>query len=30
MGGSFTVRLDNGEPLERGIKITLHIKDQTE
>ncbi|XKL67456.1 hypothetical protein PGB90_002947 [Kerria lacca] len=30
-GGSFTVRLDNGEPLGRGTKITLHIKeDQTE
>lgn len=30
-GGSFTVRLDNGEPLGRGTKIVLHIKeDQTE
>ncbi|XP_015599947.1 heat shock protein 83 [Cephus cinctus] len=30
-GGSFTVRLDNGEPLGRGTKIILHIKeDQTE
>ncbi|KAG7187761.1 hypothetical protein KM043_016804 [Ampulex compressa] len=30
-GGSFTVRLDNGEPIGRGTKIVLHIKeDQTE
>ncbi|XP_066588240.1 heat shock protein 83 [Prorops nasuta] len=30
-GGSFTVRVDNGEPLGRGTKIILHIKeDQTE
>ena len=30
-GGSFTVRLDNGEPIGRGTKIILHIKeDQTE
>lgn len=30
-GGSFTVRLDNSEPLGRGTKIVLHIKeDQTE
>ncbi|KAI4464587.1 heat shock protein 90 family member [Holotrichia oblita] len=30
-GGSFTVRLDHGEPLGRGTKIVLHIKeDQTE
>lgn len=30
-GGSFTVRLDNGEPLGRGTKIVLHIKeDQSE
>ncbi|XP_022903988.1 heat shock protein 83 [Onthophagus taurus] len=30
-GGSFTVRLDQGEPLGRGTKIVLHIKeDQTE
>ncbi|XP_033340317.2 heat shock protein 90 [Megalopta genalis] len=29
-GGSFTVRLDNGEPIGRGTKIILHIKeDQT-
>ncbi|XP_012270106.1 heat shock protein 83 [Orussus abietinus] len=30
-GGSFTVRSDNGEPLGRGTKIVLHIKeDQSE
>lgn len=30
-GGSFTVRLDQGEPLGRGTKIVLHIKeDQSE
>lgn len=30
-GGSFTIRSDPGEPLGRGTKITLHIKeDQTE
>jgi molecular chaperone HtpG len=30
-GGSFTVRPDNGEPLNRGTKIVMHIKeDQTE
>lgn len=30
-GGSFTVRLDNSEPLGRGTKIVLHIKeDQSE
>lgn len=30
-GGSFTIRPDHGEPLERGTKIILHIKeDQTE
>lgn len=30
-GGSFTVRLDHGEPLGRGTKIILHIKeDQSE
>ncbi|XP_044008982.1 heat shock protein 83 [Aphidius gifuensis] len=30
-GGSFTVRTDNSEPLGRGTKIVLHIKeDQTE
>merc|ERR1712055_1157143 len=30
-GGSFTVKLDNGEPLGRGTKIVLHLKeDQTE
>ncbi|RZC39919.1 heat shock protein 90 [Asbolus verrucosus] len=30
-GGSFTVRLDHGEPLGRGTKIVLHVKeDQTE
>ena len=26
-GGSFTVRLDDGEPLGRGTKIVLHIKE---
>ncbi|XP_044750642.1 heat shock protein 83 [Coccinella septempunctata] len=26
-GGSFTVRIDNGEPLGRGTKIVLHIKE---
>lgn len=26
-GGSFTVRVDNGEPLGRGTKIVLHIKE---
>ncbi|XP_007886533.1 heat shock protein HSP 90-alpha [Callorhinchus milii] len=26
-GGSFTVRLDQGEPLGRGTKITLHLKE---
>ncbi|XP_043257146.1 heat shock protein 83 [Colletes gigas] len=30
-GGSFTVRHDNGEPLGRGTKIVLHVKeDQSE
>jgi len=30
-GGSFTVKLDNGEPLLRGTKIVLHMKeDQAE
>jgi molecular chaperone HtpG len=30
-GGSFTIRQDSGEPLGRGTKIVLHIKeDQTE
>lgn len=30
-GGSFTVRSDNGEPIGRGTKVTLHIKeDQAE
>ncbi|XP_069807448.1 heat shock protein HSP 90-alpha-like isoform X2 [Dendropsophus ebraccatus] len=30
-GGSFTVRLDNSEPLGRGTKVILHLKeDQTE
>ncbi|XP_060516523.1 heat shock protein 83 [Cylas formicarius] len=30
-GGSFTIRADHGEPLGRGTKIILHIKeDQTE
>ncbi|XP_064123115.1 heat shock protein HSP 90-alpha [Macrobrachium nipponense] len=30
-GGSFTVRPDHGEPVGRGTKITLHLKeDQTE
>lgn len=30
-GGSFTIRLDNGEPLGRGTKIVLHLKeDQVE
>lgn len=30
-GGSFTIRADNSEPLGRGTKIVLHIKeDQTE
>jgi molecular chaperone HtpG len=30
-GGSFTIRTDHGEPLGRGTKIVLHIKeDQTE
>lgn len=30
-GGSFTVRPDNGEPIGRGTKVILHIKeDQTE
>jgi len=30
-GGSFTIRPDNGEPLGRGTKIILHLKeDQTE
>lgn len=30
-GGSFTIRSDHGEPLGRGTKIVLHIKeDQTE
>nr|ADM26741.1 heat shock protein 90 [Gonepteryx amintha] len=26
-GGSFTVRADNGEPLGRGTKIVLHVKE---
>merc|ERR1712035_218556 len=30
-GGSFTVRVDNGEPIGRGTKIVLHLKeDQSE
>ncbi|XP_075700361.1 heat shock protein HSP 90-alpha [Rhinoderma darwinii] len=30
-GGSFTVRVDNGEPLARGTKVILHLKeDQSE
>jgi len=30
-GGSFTIRVDNSEPLGRGTKIVLHLKeDQTE
>lgn len=30
-GGSFTIKLDNSEPLGRGTKIVLHLKeDQTE
>ncbi|XP_014211298.1 heat shock protein 83 [Copidosoma floridanum] len=30
-GGSFTIRADNGEPIGRGTKIVLHIKeDQSE
>merc|ERR1740128_1455381 len=30
-GGSFTIRPDHGEPLGRGTKITLHMKeDQAE
>uniref|UniRef100_A0A668AAB6 Heat shock protein 90, alpha (cytosolic), class B member 1 n=1 Tax=Myripristis murdjan TaxID=586833 RepID=A0A668AAB6_9TELE len=30
-GGSFTVRVDNGEPIGRGTKVILHLKeDQTE
>ncbi|CAH0556990.1 unnamed protein product [Brassicogethes aeneus] len=30
-GGSFTIRVDQGEPMGRGTKIVLHIKeDQTE
>jgi len=30
-GGSFTIRTDNGEPIGRGTKIILHLKeDQTE
>ena len=26
-GGSFTIRVDNGEPLGRGTKIVLHLKE---
>uniref|UniRef100_A0A6Q2Z027 Heat shock protein 90, alpha (cytosolic), class B member 1 n=1 Tax=Esox lucius TaxID=8010 RepID=A0A6Q2Z027_ESOLU len=30
-GGSFTVKVDNGEPMLRGTKVVLHLKeDQTE